>query len=149
MKRLYSISAALAIGLTLVLVFSGFAAEKVEPEEVDLALVNSIKAAQEASATSVDIKEVTDELGYELVVKRSAIDLYLAEGGLDTVLDIGMNDVTEEVDEIIEAKGKALIDEVDDLEMAEEQILEFDETEFEETIIVLDITDEVIAELTE
>ncbi|MFP4199476.1 MAG: hypothetical protein ACLFSO_07775 [Halanaerobium sp.] len=105
------------------------AAESPDPDDTELALVNSYEVQSETGdeLTADQIHAAADELDYELTVDVHVLEEYLDED-LEAVNDLKFEDVTDEVKDISDA------DKVDDFEDKEE---------------VADITDEVIEEISE
>lgn len=148
MRKLSIISTLIVLSLILTFSLSSVLAadiEDIEPENVDLAIVDSAAVTEEDSEVMLeDIDNATEELGYEFAVDSVALQWYL-EGEAETMTDFALEDVTEEYDELAANRGD--IEEIDDLIMDEEEIDAIESPE-EETVI-LDITDEVIAEITD
>lgn len=148
MRKLSIISTLIVLSLLLTFSLSSALAadiEDIEPENVDLAIVDSVAVTEEDPDVGLkDIDNATEELGYEFAVDSVALQWYL-EGEAETMTDFALEDVTEEYDELAANRGD--IEEIDDLIMDEEEIDAIESPE-EETVI-LDITDEVIAEITD
>ncbi|MFP4020548.1 MAG: hypothetical protein ACLFUK_02995 [Halanaerobium sp.] len=105
------------------------AAESPDPDDTELAIVNSyeVQSETEKDLSADQIHAAADELDYELTVDVHVLEKYLDED-LEAVNNLKFEDVTDEVTDISDA------DTVDDFEDKEE---------------VANITDEVIEEISE
>ncbi len=122
--------------LVLILTFSigAVATANEDNEEISLAIVSFTDVAGEVleeggeieMLSQAEVGEITQEMGYELAVDATTVDLYLG-GIIGTITCLNNEEVTEEVEEIIEGKEEV------------EEVKELDE--------VKDLTEEVIEEL--
>ncbi len=103
--------------------------EKVEPEDIKLAIVDFWHARDVVSEERVEglsyqeVEEAAREKGYELVVNYSTIELYI-DGILSEVSDLTDSNATEEVKEAI-IKGEDYENPTDPEEVEELKQLEW------------------------
>ncbi|MFO7815847.1 MAG: hypothetical protein R6V14_09030 [Halanaerobiales bacterium] len=126
MKKYGEILVVVVISLMMVFSISGLTgAEATDPEEVDLALVDSylIQEETEDEIMADDIADAADELGFELTVDIYVLETYL-EDDLDGVNNFKFENVTKEVEEIIEDEDEVeKIEEIDGVEDITDEVL--------------------------
>ncbi|MFW6409704.1 MAG: hypothetical protein ACOCZR_01565 [Halanaerobiales bacterium] len=127
MQKSGSILAVGIISLVLVFAISGISgAESADPEDVDLALVDSYQIQEETDDEIMadDIADAVKELDFDLTVDIYVLEAYL-EDNLEAVNNLRFEDVTEDVEEVIEDEDEVdKIEEMDGVEDITDEVLE-------------------------
>ncbi|MFW5786650.1 MAG: hypothetical protein ACOCV3_00115 [Halanaerobiales bacterium] len=127
MQKSGSILAVGIISLVLVFAISGISgAESADPEDVDLALVDSYQIQEETDDEIMadDIADAVKELDFDLTVDIYVLEAYL-EDNLEAVNNLRFEDITEDVEEVIEDEDEVdKIEEMDGVEDITDEVLE-------------------------